>query len=184
MSRKQQRTEAELKEAAIDVAFEFKMLRQGWYRLDVSSATLGNNNSAANIPLATTPPTNAATSLSTANNNAPLVQVVDDMAFHNIEGILIHYRNLIEFFFSEKTDDDLVLACHYTGASPKQAPPWAKAYRLRCNNLLAHLTYRRTAYRQKDEHHWPDIWEQCRFMNDEITAFLNSLPPERRAWFT
>ena len=113
------------------------------------------------------------------------MQVVDHTGgFHNIEAVLIHFRNLIEFFFTERDDkDDLVLAHHYTGEVPKKAPLWAKRYGQRCNELLAHLTYRRTHYRQHDRHHWADILEKCMQMDDEINGFLDTLTPERRAWF-
>jgi hypothetical protein len=185
MPRKQPRTEADLKEAATDVVFEFKMFRQGWSRLDVSSPSLGKNTSATDLSLTATSLPMAVSSWSTAKNNAPIVPVATPTSdYHNIEGILIHFRNLIEFFFTEKEDkDDLVLAHHYTGKAPQKAPAWAKAYGQRCNELLAHLTYRRTQYRQNDNHHWTDILEMYRQMDDEIIGFLDCLTPERRAWF-
>jgi hypothetical protein len=107
----------------------------------------------------------------------------DASEFSSVEGILIHF-NLIEFFFTEKQDQkDLVLVHHYTGKPPQKAPLWAKTYGRRCHELLAHLTYNRTHYRQNDAHHWRDIWEKCKLMDDEIAGFLNSLAPERRMWF-
>jgi len=174
MARNRAKTEANLKQAAIDVKFEFKMFRQGLGRLDLSSPSPGNNNWAEVVSLTPTAGATAGNSTSSPSTTG----------FRDIEGVLIHFRNLIEFFFTESQDkDDLVLAHHFTGDQPQKSPAWAKEYQRRCSELLAHLTYGRTRYRQNDEHHWPDIVEKCRLMNDEINAFLNRLSPERRAWF-
>ena len=174
MAKNHPKTETNLMQAAVDVAFEFKMFRQGLGCLDVSSPSLGNNNCAAGVSL-------NVTQGATANNNTTSPGTT---AFRNIEGILVHFRNLIEFFFTDSQDkNDLVLAHHFTGKQPQKPPLWAKKYERRCNELLSHLTYGRTRYRQNDEHHWTDILENCRQMNDEITGFLNCLTPERRAWF-
>ena len=151
------------------------MFSKGSTGLDTSSASLGHNNAAGILPFSTSP---------VMSHNIPLAQNDDTIHFREIEGILIHYRNLIEFFFSKDSGDDLVRAQHYTGEDPKSLPPWAKSYKRRCSELLAHLTYSRsTHYRRTDEHHWPDIADKCDLMNQEIRAFLDSLPPERRAWF-
>jgi len=170
------RTEDDLRRAAVDVAFEFKMFRQGWSRLDVSSLSLGHNNSAGGVPL-TTSHYVSGTSVTT------IAGPISD--FQNIEGVLLHFRNLIEFFFTGKPErNDLVLAHHFTGNAPQNLPAWAKTYEQRCNELLAHLTYRRSNhYRQNNEHHWPDIADKCRLMDNTITEFLNFLPSERKAWF-
>lgn len=175
MAKNRIRTDADLKEAAVDVAFEFKMFRQGLSLLDLASPTLGNNNAAADLALIG--------GYQTAKNTTPSpTQLVTP--FRNIEGILIHFRNLIEFFFTERQEKgDLVLAHHFTGQPSQKAPTWAREYGQRCNELLAHLTYRRTNYRQHDEHHWTDILDKCRQMDAEITTFLSGLTPDRRAWF-
>jgi hypothetical protein len=179
------RTDADCKKAATDIAFEFKMFRLGLRRLDASSPSLGNNNSAAYLPLSVTSPSIPMAPFPTSNSNLPAMQNTSDTGgFDNIEGILIHFRNLIEFFFTPKPEKgDLVLAQHYTGEPPRKAPAWAREYGRRCNELLAHLTYHRTHYRDRDEHHWPDILEKCRHMDNEITAFLSCLTTEKREWF-
>jgi hypothetical protein len=115
---------AELEEAAIDVAYEIKTLREMSGRLNFSSPTLGNNDSGASASLT---PSAGAPVWSTSGNNTSAVQVPSDRdAFLNVEGLLIHFRNLIEFFYTERKEkDNLVLAHHYTGAAPRGAPPWA-----------------------------------------------------------
>src|SRR5271169_4112515 len=92
MAKKRLRTQADLKEAATDVAFEFKMFRQGFGLLDRSSPSLGNNNAGADLLLS--PP-----SFSTGKNCTPSPVVSPRSEFCNMEGILIHFRNLMEFFF-------------------------------------------------------------------------------------
>jgi hypothetical protein len=198
------RTDEDLREAAKDVAFEFKMFRHAVKRLDSRSYSLadnsyggasapttrlGHNSTAADLPLVLASGRKSTevvpgASIWQSTHDEAMVQLIDSGSFFDIEGILIHFRNLIEFFFTNKRDkDNLVLAHHYTGTQPKNAPPWAKEYGQRCNELLAHLTYRRTHYRRDDKHHWPDIVGKCQNMDDEITRFLNSLAPDRRAWF-
>jgi hypothetical protein len=171
------RTDAELRLAAVDVAFEFKMFLQAWRRLDVSPQSLGHNNSAVELPLAI--------SFNASGTSIATTRGGPTSSFHNIEGVLVHFRNLIEFFFTGKAERrGLVLAHHYTGDAPRKIPAWAKEYEQRCNELLSHLTYRRSShYRQNNEHHWPDITEKCHLMDRTIADFLNSLPPEKRAWF-
>jgi len=171
------RTEQDLQQAAVDVAFEFKMFRQAWARLDVSSPSLGHNNSAGDFPLSV--------SYDPSGNNATTKLAAPTSDFHEVEGILVHFRNLIEFFFTDRPEkNDLILAHHYTGQAQQQIPVWAKRYEQRCNELLAHLTYRRSNhYRQNGEHHWTDIAEKYGLMDGAITEFLNFLSPERRAWF-
>jgi len=170
------RTDDDLRNAAIDVTFEFKMLQQGWNRLDVSSPSLGQNNSAGNIALSV--PYNPSA------NSTPQTSPAGDMTdFQNIEGILIHFRNLIRFFFTQGSAKE-VSARHFTGKTLQLMPVWAQEYKQRCDELLAHLTYRRSShYRPNNLHHWPDIGEKCRLMNETINEFLNSLPPERKVWF-
>jgi hypothetical protein len=193
-----------LREAAIDVAYEFKMFHRASSRLDrrrsspgsdgseiqaplvFASPPLGHNDSAASLPLpfpAPSPGNNASAGLT--YSGAPFQQmpaIRSDLL--DIEALLIHFRNLMEFFYTKKQKkDDLVLATHYTCEAPRGTPAWHDDFNQRCQNLLAHLTYDRTRRRSKNEHHWYDVLEKISYMESEITGFLNSLTPERRAWF-
>jgi hypothetical protein len=159
----------QLEAAVVDVAFEFKMFRSSWKRLDFSSPALGNNDSTAGMKFWSTGP------IQTEQN--PRTD------FRRVEGLLIHFRNLLEFFYEKKTHGGLVLAQHYTGVSAQDMPEWAALYRRRCNELLAHITYRRTHHRLANKHHWDDIPEKVRLMDAVIIDFLNCLPADRAAWF-
>ena len=188
------KTDAQLKEAAVDVAYEFKMFNLASRRLDRLSPSLGHNNSMVSVPLAL--PASAASSFSTANNSAPVAPVpispwqASQQAANSpgdlldIEALLLHFRNLMEFFYTKSLEkDNLVLAHHYHNSGPLPKRPWAHDFNIRCNNLLAHLTYFRSDKRRLNEHHWCDILEKVRYMEEEIVGFLDSLTPERKEWF-
>jgi hypothetical protein len=184
MAKKRLRTEADLEAVAAHIVFEFKMFQEGYRRVDVAGAgsPIGHNSSAANILLRE--PSLPKSQQPSSSNNATGVTIPgDDTArFLNLEATLIHFRNLIEFFFTAKENGNLVLAHHFVG-SRKVEPKWAEEYRIRCNNLLAHLTYQRSALRDKNLHHWPDVLQKCELLDQEISEFLNKLPPERKVWF-
>lgn len=176
------RSDNELRAATIHVAYEIKMFREAWKRLDSHSPSLGYNNSAVLIPLA--PPANIPTPLFTSNNSTPTPQIPDDSLL-GVEALLVHFRNLMEFFYTPYPNkDDLVLAQHYTGGAPPQKrPTWVTTSNRRCGELLAHLTYRRSVYLNNNQHHWNGLPELVEKMEEQITAFLDSLTPERKAWF-
>jgi hypothetical protein len=161
--------EKQLEAAVVDVVYEFKMFRSGWKRLDLGSPALGNNDSTA-----------ATKFWSTAPSQTEQKSRTD---FRSVEGLLIHFRNLLEFFYEKKTHSGLVLAQHYTGKPSKEMPDWASVYQRRCNELLAHITYRRIHHRKANQHHWSDIPEKVNLMEAVIMEFLNSLPVDRAAWF-
>ncbi len=174
------KTEDELRGAALDVAFEFRMFRQAMGRLDAGSPSVGHNNSTAGCMT----PTSGGVTITAMNCTPTEEGTAGPNDFHNVEGILVHFRNLVEFFFTtSRSKDDLVLAHHFTGRDPQGPPTWARDYGRRCNELLSHLTYSRADYRQNDHHHWPDILEKGQLMEREINEFLSSLSPERRTWF-
>lgn len=171
--------EDKLRKAAVDVAYEFKMFREARNRYmspirsvagaaaaGFGGAGLGHNDSRAGMPL----PLSATTSTFSPTYTAYLDR----------DALLIHTRVLMDFFYGAGGGDD-VLAHHFTGATRRSVPPWPKAFRIKCNKLFAHLTYERTARRDRDEHHWYDI--PVKEIEAEITKFLNSLTPERQEWF-
>jgi hypothetical protein len=91
----------------------------------------------------------------------------------------------MEFFYTKVPQKDNLVLAHYYTDNPKGivVPSWEKNFTIRCNNLLAHLTFERINLRSRDEHHWPDLGEKVRDMEAEINRFLGSLKPERRNWF-
>ena len=172
-------SDEKLRKAAVDVAYEFKMFREarsrymspiqpvtGAHGAGLGGAGLGHNDSRAGIPL----PLSASTSTFSPTSRTYLDR----------DALLIHTRVLMDFFFGQGIHDD-VLAHHYTGATPRTAPPWCDAFKLKCNKLYAHLTYERTARRERDDHHWYDV--PVKEIEAEITNFLKSLTPERQEWF-
>lgn len=168
--------EEALRNAATDVAYEFKMLREARrrYFAAVSPAlpdpSLGSNNAAIPVPL---------TLSANATTPAELLSYLDR------DALLIHLRVLIDFFFGKETQDD-VRAHHYTGEAPRPYPAWYVEFREKCNKLFAHLTLDRTTRRLTARHEWYEIPTVATDMEAEISRFLislKSLRPERLAWF-
>lgn len=104
-----------------------------------------------------------------------------------LETFLVHYRNLFDFFYAD-TRRELahdVSAADYV-PDPKQ---WkerrprigreATGNRERVNAQLAHLTYRRLKYKQRN---WSDR-RMARQIEELLEAFVAQLPPSRRRWF-
>ena len=78
------------------------------------------------------------------------------------------------------------LACHKKNRLPNGAlptvPVWWEEDKERCNKLLNHPAYERVGY--AGELKWKrDFRQQAAHLQNEWKAFLDSLPPERRAWF-
>jgi len=166
--------EDKLRQAAIDVAYELKMFREARNRyikpvlLTASGAQLGHNDSRAGMPLTMS-----------ASAGAPSPQYAD---YLDRDALLIHIRILSDFFYKPSHDDD-IRAHDYIGGGPRQPPAWARDFSKKCNKLFAHLTYRRTEYRARDEHHWHEVPGWVNDIDAEMTHFLESLIVEQRKWF-
>jgi hypothetical protein len=187
-------TEAKLKEAAFDLKYEFTRFRMAWKALEVDSlsigsfsspgsllpgsfSTLGNNNASAVVDVFGV----------VSKSSTPRPPADPDKHYALVEHTLIHFRILIEFFFHHTAPDDYVLASDFAcNHLRKTRPKWVNEYEERCNDLIAHLSYERIGYRQRNEHHWKDILDKCKLMDEEITNFLTALEassPARSAWF-
>ena len=104
-----------------------------------------------------------------------------------LETFLIHYRNLLDFFYA----DQRRTVAHDVSAADYVIDPrgWkerrprmdreATAGRERVNAQLAHLTYRRLKYRQRN---WSDR-RMLRQIEELIEQFAGQLPARRRRWF-
>ena len=105
----------DLRKAATDVAYEFKMFRQACKRyfspvpptFVEPPPGLGHNDSTINMPL--TLQANA------APLSAQCVSPLDRDAF------LIHFRVLMDFFYQKEEKDD-IRAHHYTCETPESLP--------------------------------------------------------------
>jgi hypothetical protein len=101
------------------------------------------------------------------------------------EAFLVHYRNLIDFFYEKKGWPSDARAADYIEGSiawKANRPPWVAAERERCHKLLAHLTYDRVAYAASGSMTW-DLEDKIDHLRAEWRAFLAALPPARRGWF-
>lgn len=104
-----------------------------------------------------------------------------------LETFLIHYRNLLDFFYADKRRwlQHDVKAADYV-ADPRE---WrtrrprmdkeAASNRERVNAQLAHLTYRRLKY---DQRNWSDR-KMLRQIEELLDTFERQLPAHRRRWF-
>ena len=102
------------------------------------------------------------------------------------EAFLVHYRNLIDFFYERKGRPSDARAADYMDGlivwKPNR-PPWVASERERCHKLLAHLTYDRVEYAESDLMTWDDLEDKTDHLRAEWLAFLAALPPARREWF-
>jgi hypothetical protein len=104
-----------------------------------------------------------------------------------LETFLIHYRNLLDFFYADqrRSLSHDVRAADYV-IDPKR---WrerrphmdkeATSNRERVNAQLAHLTYRRLRYNQRN---WADR-RMIQQIEALIESFAEQLPARRRRWF-
>ena len=104
-----------------------------------------------------------------------------------LETFLIHYRNLLDFFYADKkrslahdvrAADYVIDAKRWRERRPRMDKE-ASSNRERVNAQLAHLTYRRLRY---DERNWSDR-RMLRQIEELLAAFAAELPPRRRKWF-
>lgn len=101
------------------------------------------------------------------------------------EAFLLHFRNLIDFFYGEGKGADDVLASDYMNqpsAWVPNIPSWLGEYKRRCNKLLAHLTYERIAYKGSNDMVW-NLEGKIQHISREWASFLEAMPDRRRAWF-
>jgi hypothetical protein len=94
-----------------------------------------------------------------------------------IEVALLHFRNLRDFFFAPgKTDD--VFARDYIASWNPEEDAIFQATRRDLNKRLAHLT----TWRLKEELPWK-LDRMNSAIEELVSNFLNSLPPEEVSWF-
>lgn len=104
-----------------------------------------------------------------------------------LETFLVHYRNLLDFFYADHRHalSHDVRAADYVSDEKrwrKRRPPMDKeagTNRERVNALLAHLTYRRLRYADRN---WSDR-RMLRQIEGLLGIFAEQLPPRRRRWF-
>jgi len=100
------------------------------------------------------------------------------------ESYLLHFRNLLEFFYRKTPQADDAVVSHYVTPevwTPKP-PDWYDEYRIRCNKLLAHPTYSRVEYVEAGNMVW-QLRDKTEFLRQVWSDFMKALPEERRAWF-
>ena len=102
------------------------------------------------------------------------------------EALLLHFRNIIDFFYTDSHNRDDVRACDFFPGPAQwkpEVPDWYREYKARCNKLLAHLTYSRTDFKRRNRMTW-HLTDKLRDIQGAWRLFLRTLPPERAAWFT
>ena len=103
------------------------------------------------------------------------------------ECFLLHYRNLIDFLYAPRKFKTDAVAADYLDAGSTwkpNYPSWWEEDKERCNKLLHHPTYERVAYERDGGLIWRrNFRHQAEYLLNDWKAFLDSLPPERRAWF-
>jgi hypothetical protein len=99
------------------------------------------------------------------------------------EALLIHFRILLGFFYGSKQQQDDVIVSDYTSTWIPNVPTWLEEYKQRCNKLLAHLTYKRVGYVDSNDMVWV-LDDKIQHLRSEWQLFLNSLPADRKVWFS
>ena len=101
------------------------------------------------------------------------------------EAFFIHFRNLLNFFYGKRQHPTDTLAIDYIeppSTWTAKTPDWWDEYRVRCNRLLAHLTYERVSFEDEDKMVWK-IQDKIPHIRTEWRWFLNALSLECRSWF-
>lgn len=97
----------------------------------------------------------------------------------------LHFRNLLDFFTSEPTQDDVVAADYVSGWTKRDGSDALReleAFRSRCNKHLQHLSAARK--RQGSVADPPDTPKYTATRMKELTnVFLKRLDSERMSWF-
>jgi hypothetical protein len=102
------------------------------------------------------------------------------------EACLLHFRNVLMFFYGErKFKTDAIASDYFNRVSPwtPHQPSWLADNIARCNKLLAHLSYDRVEYKNNNLMDWKQFHDKVDHIRNEWKRFLDALPPERRAWF-
>lgn len=115
------------------------------------------------------------------------ITVDDDEALIALESFLLHYRNLRTLLCpstQKYTSDDDVLASDFTAGNGSDVGDASKLEvdQRRLDKMLAHLTYSRGAYIERDEYGW-EVGKMAILACDEFLKFLELLSDDRRAWF-
>lgn len=101
-----------------------------------------------------------------------------------LEALLLHFRNLLNFFRPRRQGPLDVLARHFVpnGSELDSGTARLEVYRARLNSLLSHLSYERTRCVREGEMGW-DIDQMTTHLADAWGLFLRLLPLDRREWF-
>jgi hypothetical protein len=102
-----------------------------------------------------------------------------------LEALLLHFRNVVDFFFESARGSDGIHASDFFPEPDHWKPPapaWVPQYRRRCNKLLSHLTYSRIEYGKKREMGW-HLDDKLASISGTWNEFLGTLPNYRAAWF-
>lgn len=111
-----------------------------------------------------------------------------DQVLHNVymEAVLLHARNLLDFYTGKETDKDDIRASHFVsrGEHPQDSwwasslMPYLSGHKEDINKHLSHLTYKRVV--EKPEWNWQKISEEIEAAYKE---FLDRLPDtDRTVW--
>lgn len=106
----------------------------------------------------------------------------DPGLMHNIllENVLLHARNLVEFFGTTSHTADDIRARHYLTAPHDFALPYSRSIKKRLNKLLAHVSYSRSEFQKP--------WQVAALRQELAGAwaeFIDRLAdiPGREKWF-
>jgi hypothetical protein len=115
---------------------------------------------------------------------------VEDPALNNVisEALLLHTRNLLEFFWPNRRHPDGIYASHFTTRPPRigESEPVAggrnvRELQRRLHRRLAHLSQARVTEKSVGES-WC-IAELAESLRSELAHFVDGLPAHRSGWF-
>jgi len=100
-----------------------------------------------------------------------------------LASFLLHTRNLRNFLFYPRSQDDVIAKDFLDGWNEKVENwcPYLDANRDRLNKSLAHISYKRVEYEANKQWEYVEIHKE---LTDAWDAFWDRLRPEQREWFT
>ena len=105
-----------------------------------------------------------------------------------LESFLLHFRNLRAFLcpsLQNISNDDILASDYLDKVDPQDVGIPRRFHateKARLDKMLAHISYARRTYIAAGDHFWPGAL-MTKTIIEELTKFVELLPPGRQGWF-